>query len=186
MSVTEIEFIFENVFNYLKPFLFSLDGSKNPFHGKIPFILSSPFIMGRNALEKCHHELDITWDQLLDNLTITVVWRGDIPWVIIHHYHEIYNFFYIAECINSIEFKIIYPMPETVGFKALKSLLYDFIRMIMVELTKQQNQTKEDEAEPLCACLFNPNARKPDIVIDLDALLESSTRNKRTYEEMEK
>lgn len=184
MSVSNIEIIFMHVFNYLKPLLFSLDGSKNPFHGRIPFTLSSPFIMGVNALEKCHHELDITWVQLLENLTITVAWRGDIPWVIIHHYHEIYNFFYIAECPNSIEIGIIYPTPATDGFEAVKSLLYNLIKMIMLELTKKQNQIKEDE--PLCALAFNPNFRNPDIVIDLDVILElSTTQNKRPYAEME-
>jgi hypothetical protein len=165
MSVPDIDIVFDCACRYLKPYIFSHDGSKKPFHGKIPINLDSPFNMGDKALERCNPNLDITWSQLLDNLTITIMWKGDIPQVIVHHYHEIYNFFYSAEK----------------DFKSLQLLLYNFMLMLMTELTKP---TTEEEA-PLCVCLWDHNSRKADIVIDLDELMVSTNRNKRTFDQMD-
>jgi len=141
MSVSDVETLAELIVKFLTSRVFCPDGRKNFYRGNIPINLDTSinFNLREKALIQCHPNLDISWMQLFARITFIVMWRDNIPIVIMHYHHEINNFTYTAECPYSIQLNILKCAVETTAYKILRSLLYDIFETIMVGFISQLN-----------------------------------------------
>lgn len=168
-EVSELETFAGIIVKFLTEQVFCPDGRKNSYRGNIPINLDAPFNMGEKVNMQCHPELvkripdnydvptaliDLSWMQLLSRLTFDVMWRDNIPIVVMHYHHEIYNMTYTAECQYSIQLKIMNSEVETTAYrrlhKLLHKLLHDIFETIMVGFI---NHLDSLDTQPECVCL---------------------------------
>jgi len=152
-DISELKTFAKNILKFLTSRVFCPDGRKNFYRGNIPINLDASFNMGEKALIQCHPNLDISWMQLLSRLTFIVMWKDNIPIVIMHYHHEIYNITYTAECPYSIQLKILNSAVQTTAYKSLCSLLHDIFETIMVKFINHLDSVNIQLLE--CVCLAN-------------------------------
>jgi hypothetical protein len=178
MAVSEIDTksLAKIITNYLKVQVLGQDGLKKSYLGNIPINLDAPFNMGEKALDQCHPELDMSWMQLLAQLTFTISWQDDIPTFIMNYYNVIHydthNFSYSAESPSSIQLKILVCGIDTSQYKTIRALIHDVFKNIMIEFVSLQD-SKQVHPDCICLAIWDGSAE------------QNESNNKRKRDDME-